>query len=117
VTDEDIVLYGNALADKRMTLNLTILADSRAFLYLDECSDPRVISDFAAVEIDEVIYFDASTELHIIGNILHRHTLRRNSPFAHQHQNQAVFDTVYRSKDHHAPTSTLFPHMAQQIYE
>src|SRR6516225_1273919 len=52
VTDENIVFYRHALADKTMRRDLTILADTHPLLYLYKRSDPRIITYFTFIQVD-----------------------------------------------------------------
>jgi hypothetical protein len=58
MTDKDVVLDGHALANKGVRGDLAIPSDEGVLLDLDERSDPAVVADRAAVEIDEGKNFD-----------------------------------------------------------
>src|SRR5206468_191330 len=70
VTDQDIILDSDTLADKGVALYFTILANPSSLLDLNECANLRIISDFAAIEIDEIVDFYTFTKLDIRGNVL-----------------------------------------------
>ena len=61
VSDEDIVFDGNTFADKGVARDFAIFADCRAFLDFNEGTDFSVVTDTAALEVDEVVnlYFFA----------------------------------------------------------
>ena len=65
MTNEHLVLDVDAFANEAMTRDLAIAADSRALLNLDERTDLRVVADFAAVKVDEVIDNHVPPELDI----------------------------------------------------
>ena len=65
VTDENIVFYRHPLADKTMRRDLTILADNHPLLYLYERSDPRIITYFTLIQVDEIKNADILSNKHI----------------------------------------------------
>src|SRR5262249_59131865 len=66
VPDEYLVLDRDTVTDERVTLDLAIGPDDGAALYLDERSDPRVVTDPAAVEVRERVNDDVLAELDVI---------------------------------------------------
>ena len=65
VTDKNIVLDGDAFADKGVAGNLAVLADSGIFLYFHESTDFGIVVDIASVKVHEFVYLDVFTELYI----------------------------------------------------
>jgi hypothetical protein len=71
VNESDAVPYENAgfdgdtFANKGVTADFTIIPDFCALLYFHKCPDPRLITDFATVQIYERMNPHVSTELHI----------------------------------------------------
>lgn len=70
MSDENIVLYGDALADKAVAGDLTILPDSGPFLNFHERTDFRIVVNSAPVEIHESEDSDVPAELHVARNQL-----------------------------------------------
>jgi hypothetical protein len=70
MTDEYVVFYMYAFADKSMTGYLAAFTDRRALLYFDKSSYPAIISYPATVGIDEVEYFDVLSDFHIVQALL-----------------------------------------------
>ena len=56
VAYEDFVLYLDAFADERVAGNFAVAPDTDAFLNLYERAYLRAVADFAAVQVDEVVY-------------------------------------------------------------
>ena len=78
MSNENLGLDCDTLASKGMTRNLTTLANLGALLDFNEGSYPRVIANFAAVEIDEAADTDIAPQLHI-----RRNQLRKGRSAAH----------------------------------
>ena len=53
VADEDLVLDGHAFADEGVAGDLDPAADAGAFLDFDEGADLALVTDLAAIEVDE----------------------------------------------------------------
>lgn len=66
VADEDVVLDGDAFAQKRVRRYLASTADLDSFLDLDECTDTRFVTDLAAVSVDEGVDLYIVTEFDIV---------------------------------------------------
>ena len=62
MADEDLVLDGDALADKGVALDLAVSADEGVFLYFDEGTDLGPVTDRAAVEVDEFVQLNVLSE-------------------------------------------------------
>ena len=63
--DENLILDRHSFANEGMTGNLAILSNGRIFLNFDKCSDLRVVSDFASVEIARLDDFDPRAEFDV----------------------------------------------------
>src|SRR5260370_37967684 len=78
MADEGKILDCHSFADESMAGDLAVLAHLYIFLDLDERSNLRIVSNFAAVEIDEFRQHDAFSELYVGGNaavVVHRRTI------------------------------------------
>src|SRR5712671_2150585 len=53
VPDKDIVFQGHTFTNKSVTRNLAARADSGVFLDLDKRSNPGLVANLAAIEVDE----------------------------------------------------------------
>jgi hypothetical protein len=53
--DEDLILYGHALADEGVTRDLASAADARPLLNFDKRTDLRVIPDLTSIQIREIV--------------------------------------------------------------
>jgi len=58
VADKDLVLYGHALADEGVALDLAVPADGGVFLDFDEGAYLGAVADGAAVKVDEFVELD-----------------------------------------------------------
>jgi hypothetical protein len=54
MTDHDLIFYGDAFADKSVRRNLAITPDDTVILNFDEWTYLRIITDPAAVDIDQI---------------------------------------------------------------
>jgi hypothetical protein len=52
VADKTVVADGNQFANEGVGLDFRSIADPDTFLYLDEWTDERIISDLASVHVD-----------------------------------------------------------------
>ena len=80
MTDEHVVLNGDAFANKAMAGDLAVLPDGCVLLDFNKGSDFRVLSDLAAVKVDEFRKLNPASQFHIWSNraeFVHSHT---NSP-------------------------------------
>ena len=53
MTDEYVIVDGNAIACERMPLNPAVCADKTVALDLDLTADGRIVADLTAVEVRE----------------------------------------------------------------
>jgi hypothetical protein len=65
MSDEHLVVDGDASTDKRVARNLAASSDDGVLLDLDEAADARVIPDRAPVEIGEPEDLDAASQADI----------------------------------------------------
>src|SRR5437868_4426179 len=65
MANKNTVFDRHTFTDESMTGNLAAFADARIFLYLDKCTDFRLIPDLAAVKIDELRERNFPAESHI----------------------------------------------------
>lgn len=65
MADEDSVFDRNPFTDEGVTRNLTPFTNGNAFLDFDKGANPRFITDFAAIKIDERMNSYLPAELHI----------------------------------------------------
>src|ERR1700722_13510386 len=65
MTDEDVVLDGDALAHKSVAGNFAALADTGIFLDLDKSANLGFVADLASVEIDELGQLHIPPQLHV----------------------------------------------------
>src|SRR5437016_6021341 len=67
MSHEHLVLDGDTRSDEAVALGLHALANHNSSLDLDERTDLRIIADFAAIEIDEVVNGDVLPQFHVRG--------------------------------------------------
>ena len=65
MADEDFVFDSYALTYKRVARNLAVSPHSSALLNLDKRSNPRAVTDLAAIEIYEVVNTNVAAELDV----------------------------------------------------
>src|SRR5207247_5811005 len=65
VADEDFVFDRDASTDKAVARQFAVAADAGAFLDFDERADLCPVTDFAAVEVDEVVDDYVPAELNV----------------------------------------------------
>ena len=66
---ENVIFDGYAFADERVAGNLTIPADFGPFLNFYKVTDFGVITNGAAVKVDEVVNLDAFAEFYTWGDL------------------------------------------------
>ena len=93
VADEHVVFNCYALAYKCMTTNLAVVANPGPFLYLNEGANLGVVSNLAAIEVDEVVDFDIFPQLDIRGNDIDAFFHKNFIPFLSRRHTQT--DTDY----------------------
>ena len=71
MTDEDLVLDGDALTDEGVALDLAVPADDGIFLDFDEGADLGAVADGAAVKVDEIVQLDVLSEDDIRSDFFH----------------------------------------------
>ena len=83
MSHENTVFKGHAFTYETVAGDLAVRPDVRSLLDLDECSDPRAVADFTAVQVDETVGLDVLAELHIANYaaevVLVFHILRMSS--------------------------------------
>src|SRR5262249_38712750 len=83
VSDKNVVLDDNALADEGVAGYLAATANRGVFLYLDKRPDLAVVADCAPVQIDKIRDVGVRADAHIRGNFLQwTWSLHQNTPVA-----------------------------------
>src|SRR3972149_5182418 len=75
---EHLVFDSYAFADEGVAGDLAVPPALRPLLALDEGTDPRVVANLTAVEVDEVVDLHVSTQLHVRGDALVPRPLRHH---------------------------------------
>ena len=73
--DEDIVFDYYAFTDERVTGDLHVSADAGIFLDFDKGPDTAVVSNRAAVEVDECVIGHVAAKLYVRGDTTEFHFL------------------------------------------
>lgn len=65
VTDEDFVFDSHTFADKRVARDFAVATHVRAFLNLNERTNPGAVADLTAVQVDEVMDDYVATQRYV----------------------------------------------------
>jgi len=66
MTNEDFVFDGDSFADKGMALDLASRSDDHIFLNFHETTDPAVIANRTAVEVNKAVHPYVFPELDVL---------------------------------------------------
>ncbi len=69
--DKNLIFDCHTFADESMTGYLTVFANFRTFLNLNERTDFGVITDLTSIEVHKITYFYSLTKFYIWCNIAH----------------------------------------------
>src|SRR5207247_2307429 len=65
MADENVIFDRHAFAKERVARYLAAFTYPHAFLNLDKCADPRVVTDLAAVRVDERVNLHIAAEFYV----------------------------------------------------
>jgi hypothetical protein len=72
VSDKNLVLDCDSVADERVTLDLAVRTNHRTALNFDECSNASSCADAAAVQVREGIHDHSLAEVDVVDEAVRR---------------------------------------------